>query len=154
MTQVCVTHCFEAHDLLFEAGSLVEDSLVGDFGLVGGLDLGLDANELLLEGVLGSTVQHFGLDVGNVGRPLDEANLAALTTLRGELEVEDSETAVLLGEDLQEVVIGGGLGAGRLEGEGSLVVRDLVQQITEAVLELEFVELRDTVVRDGNSAGL
>lgn len=52
---------------------------VGDLRVVGALDLGRDADERPAEGVLGRRVEHLGLDLGLVGRPvaLSSASMSA-----------------------------------------------------------------------------
>lgn len=70
--------------------------------LVRPLDLGGNANEALLELVLGRGIDHLLAHLADVGAPLEKDNLVALPASLGVgvLDVEDTIPARVVGEEL------------------------------------------------------
>lgn len=69
----------------------LDDAVVLNVVRVVGLELSSDAGEGTLQGLLGRSVNHLGLDASIIGGPGNECNLVADTVSRGEavLEVVD-----------------------------------------------------------------
>lgn len=78
------------------ADSLDDGVVLNVVGVVG-LELSSDAGEGTLQGLLGRSVDHLGLDASIVGGPGNEGNLVADTVSRGEavLEVVDGVAGAL-----------------------------------------------------------
>ena len=135
--------------------ALFKDGGLGDFGLISTLDFYLETLESLLQGVLGTSVDHLSLGLGGVGSPQEENNLGALTIGTSVvLEVEDGVAAVILRELRQEGVVGR---AGVTSGQQfhSLVVRGQGHNdVSVLVAQLEFVEFGDDGLVDGDTGGL
>jgi hypothetical protein len=123
----------------------------GDFAGIGGLNLAAYTDELLLQAILGRGVQHLGLNLRGLGAPDNEDDLVPPSAVLLVLEVEDTITAVILGEILFEISPGGGVRSGLLQNDLSEIVRHLEQRVTHVVRELQLVELVHDIVRDSNT---
>lgn len=78
--------------------------------------------------------------------PHDEEDLVAETALLGVLEVEDSIAAIISGQGLNELLIGGRLGGSTLDDDFGVLSIHLVQDIAESLAELKLVVLIDASV--------
>jgi len=130
---------------------LLSDGLLSNLRGISGLNLDLDADELLLDRVLGGGVHHLRFDGGRVRGPEDEGDLVPLPSVNLELVVENGVAAVPLGELGLELIVGGVGSADLIYDYLSVVGVHLEGDIAVLVAELELVELSDTVVGHSNA---
>lgn len=123
-------------------------------GQVGGLNLNLDTDELLLELGLGGRQEHLLLDGTSVGGPGDEEDArGAATSLNLAVIVEDG-VAALLGVQAADELLPGALAVLALDNDLSVGIVEDEGSITELGLAvLDIVEGLDDLIADLNSAG-
>jgi len=134
-------------DLVYPGQHLFPRDLAG----VGGLNLSANADELLLQGVLGRCVQHLGLDLGGLRAPNNKNDLVPPPTVLLVLEVEDAIPAVILGQIVFEILPRGRVRGGLFQNDVSQIGRHLEEEVAVLVSELKFVELVHAFIVDGNS---
>lgn len=109
-----------------------------------------------LEGLLGSRVKHLAADGGRVRIPRDEDQFGGGTAIRrGEVQVDESVTAVIVGERATEIFEG--LTTFTLFRDNNcLLVLDRKDDVTELfpLLQLEIVEGRRDLFRNFHSGSL
>ena len=121
-----------------------------DLRLVSTLHFDLQTLEVLLQGVLGTSVQHLALGGSSVRGPEEEDDFASETVSLVVFEVVDGVSAVVVRELLQELVVRGG-GLTLLFNLDLLGVFNLEDDVAVSVSQLEGVELIDAIVVDGNT---
>jgi len=122
-------------------GETLLDSVEGDLSLVSGLELSADAHKSALHGLLGGRVEHLGLDLGGLRSPENEDQLVTLTIRVGvEVIVEDTIAAIVLRKISNELLPGGRRRNLLLNLDFLEVSSKLVDDILEALAELELVE--------------
>lgn len=139
--------------LLLEGSlDLLDDGFLLDFREVGGLELDTDADESTAEVQLAGGVEHLALDSGGVRRPEDEDELVSVAAvLAGVGKVENSISALFLGELVDELGEGGSGSAGLVDNDLSVVVRDSEDDVSVSVAKLELVEGADSAIVNANS---
>lgn len=109
-----------------------------------------------LESLLGSAVKHFGTNVGRVGVPGNEDELAGGSSIvRLKVQIDQSVTTIVIRELGAKVLVGLGTSA-LVFNDNGLLVLDLVDVVAKllALLELEGVEGRGDFVVDNDTGGL
>jgi hypothetical protein len=141
----------------------LEDGFVFDVISVIGLQLGGNASERSLEGLLGGSVDHLGLNASIIRGPGNEGDLVSDTIARGQvvLEVVNGVTGTLangtssalggsVDERLTEVLPLAALG-GLLDNNLLVVVRELVDDELVLLVKLQVVESSNAFLRNGGS---
>jgi hypothetical protein len=142
---------------------VLEDGIVFDVISVIGLVLGRNAGERSLEGLLGGSVDHLGLDASIIRGPGDEGDLVSDTIARGQvvLEVVNGVTGTLangasfalggsVDERLTEVLPLLAVGS-LLDNNLLVVVRELVDDELVLLVKLKLVECGNAVLGNGGS---
>lgn len=127
------------------SGGLFEEDILGDFGEVSSLDLGMDTIKTTTDSLLGRRKDHLVLDRGIIGGPNNKTQLVphAFTTGQSELKVVHSPSAVLLGK-LSHKAVKVLVLRGLENDDGSLVLRETIDDIGELLASLELLELFET----------
>jgi len=122
-------------------GETLLECVEGDLSLVGGLELSADTHKSALHGLLGGRIEHLALDLGGLRSPEDEDELVTLTIrVSVEVIIEDGVAAIVLWKIGDELLPSG---RGRnllLKHDLLVVVGDLVDDVLEALAELELIE--------------
>lgn len=136
------------------SGGLFKEGILGDFGEVSSLNLGVDTIKTTTDGFLGRSEDHLVLDRGIIGGPNNETQLVphTFTTGQSELKVVHRPPAVLLGE-LSHKAVKVLVLRGLENDDGSLVLRETIDDIGELFTSLKLLELFETFLGRLNTGG-